>query len=447
MRSSTLVRPQGPGVASGTRTVTGLLRAPAAPVLPTYGSGVGASDSVAATSGTRTVTGLLRAPAATPMAFAESQALHQSKGLAPMCPSLGLDRRPLAARAASAGEDGEYESARSAVQRPAPLRQKIESYFSNENLQHDRYLHSLITESPGGWVDVDLVLGLRDVRLLRAKRGDVRLALRNSQFLETWFDTDGDSAAVRRRTNHGSLPKLQPVDRTRITHAASTSPLKRSASVVEVGDAAKRSSKTRRSAPGATGQAVPGRRYDGIVKSFHQGIGLGFISCDAVQATYGRDVAVNKANFHGFVVGAHVSFTLAVDPEMGTPQALDLEAAGGCRDAAAWDDGEAVADDDVAATEFWNEEGDTAASQEEMEDVPAQERHRGVIKSVNMRLKLAKVTVNDYPGITEASVQEQDFAGFEVGETVSFRLKAQTGAPTEPQSFYAVELEIEEADE
>jgi len=70
-----------------------------------------------------------------------------------------------------------------------------------------------------------------------------------------------------------------------------------------------------------------GDRFIGTIKSFHEGVGVGFIACKAAYAVFGRDVTIDQHNLAGFRVGETVSFELATD-DLGTPKALELEAAG-----------------------------------------------------------------------------------------------------------------------
>eukprot|EP00930_Biecheleria_cincta_P029971 TRINITY_DN20793_c0_g1_i1.p1 TRINITY_DN20793_c0_g1~~TRINITY_DN20793_c0_g1_i1.p1 ORF type:complete len:502 (+),score=91.15 TRINITY_DN20793_c0_g1_i1:89-1594(+) len=72
--------------------------------------------------------------------------------------------------------------------------------------------------------------------------------------------------------------------------------------------------------------AVVGNRYSGTLKAFHAKIGVGLISCPELRTIFGRDVAVTAAELAGFQAGDAVSFVLAMDPELGTPQAERLEA-------------------------------------------------------------------------------------------------------------------------
>lgn len=417
-----------------------------------------------------------------------------------------------------------------------PLRQQIESYFSNEGLKSDRYLHELISGSPGGWVDLDVVLGLRRVKALRAKREDVLRALRDS-WLETWRDPDGSSAAVRRPPGRGPLPELSEarsapgeeeqvssVQRGAPTPArqagrrdisttrpvpgrmAGRSGLKTgtllfpgrlagtiaaydeesgSASIacaqtealfqkhvcvdwremeqagvavnigslvsflVEVGpggepcarelqlrapeeedaedDQIMPPSKRRREAvvsDATTGDvtaaaAVMGNRYTGTIKSFHDGIGIGFLSCMETYTTFGRDVTLDRAELAGFAVGDRVSFVLTADPELGTPKAQELEAA----------------EAEVAASA--PPQRHRAPAGPPAKPVPGG-RHVGTVRSFNKKRGLGMITCESVQG--DVAVAAAELAGFEVGDAVSFLLSKEA-----PGSYKATELEAEAA--
>merc|ERR1712106_1193315 len=58
--------------------------------------------------------------------------------------------------------------------------------------------------------------------------------------------------------------------------------------------------------------ATVGERFTGSIKSFHEGVGLGFIACKATYATFGRDVSLDRSELSGFEVGDSISFELAV---------------------------------------------------------------------------------------------------------------------------------------
>jgi len=77
-------------------------------------------------------------------------------------------------------------------------------------------------------------------------------------------------------------------------------------------------------AAGAAGAA--GQRYSGRVKQFRADKGFGFIECDELHQTYGRDTWVHHQQIGSFSVGDEVSFTMTLNKQ-GHPQAVDLEGA------------------------------------------------------------------------------------------------------------------------
>lgn len=346
-----------------------------------------------------------------------------SSGLqAPLTPGL------LNARAAGfERENADGAAGGAAPPKPPPLKQQIEQYFGDESLKTDRHMRELIETSPGGWVDVDEILGLKSVKTLRAKRDDVIQALRSS-WLESWQDPRSGEAAVRRPPSK-PLPKLLAVKpqvpaekkvKPSSTPAAKAGvvasrpavapgaggkmlfpgrlkgkvsgydeesgsaniscpqiaalfqqevlidwrEIERAGAAVDIGsdvsfmvemgpdgtpqateiqleapeddeegDQPAQPAKKRKTASAVVketkqeaGAVLPSERHVGIVKSFHEGIGIGFIDCKATRATFGRDVSVEADELAGFSVGDTVSFQLTVDPELGTPRATVLEA-------------------------------------------------------------------------------------------------------------------------
>jgi len=411
---------------------------------------------------------------------------------------------------------GSHDGASLPPQRSPSIRQQVESCFGNEGLRQDRYLHDLIAESPGGWVDLDAVLSLKRIRALRAKREDVLRALRDS-WLETWRDPDGSSAAVRRPPGHGPLPELAPGPEPRVqtkeeasggrgaatareprgppadTRAApctlfpgrlngavvaydeesgsasiacsqTEALFQRHVSVdwreieqagaalnlgslvsfrVELGASGEprgrelrlrapeeageepeeleaRPSKRPRRAPGAVAGAVVGRRYQGAVKSFHEGVGVGFIACKATHATFGRDVAVDRTECAGFSPGDMVSFTLATDPDLGTPKATDLEAAAG-----APDEGSAAEPAKLPAKLPAKPTVATRAPVGRAGDLGS--RYVGVVKCFFQgRPGSGRITCEDLG--RDVVTMEGELAGFAVGDPISFLLSAEPGS-------------------
>eukprot|EP00927_Polykrikos_kofoidii_P078895 TRINITY_DN75695_c0_g1_i1.p1 TRINITY_DN75695_c0_g1~~TRINITY_DN75695_c0_g1_i1.p1 ORF type:complete len:408 (-),score=64.01 TRINITY_DN75695_c0_g1_i1:40-1263(-) len=66
------------------------------------------------------------------------------------------------------------------------------------------------------------------------------------------------------------------------------------------------------------------KSYVGMIKSYNQSNGFGFIKCDETFNIFGRDVYLQWSNVNGFGVGDWVDFKLNIDLEKGTPQAREL---------------------------------------------------------------------------------------------------------------------------
>jgi len=68
---------------------------------------------------------------------------------------------------------------------------------------------------------------------------------------------------------------------------------------------------------------VTDRRYEGVIKSFSEKTGFGFIACEELTATFGNDVFLHSTMMGGFGVGQAVSFSVGLN-KTGQPQAKDL---------------------------------------------------------------------------------------------------------------------------
>lgn len=236
--------------------------------------------------------------------------------------------------------------------RAPPLRQQLEAYFSNECLRTNRQLYDFMSEAPDGWVDVDELLGLKQLRAIRATRGDVLRALDGS-WLETW--TDGASAALRRPPSRplpafeGEAPEGGASGWLASPHALSRAfavagrrlpaACDTEEGVVATDVAASMLLPASRPSAGKTAGAAAGSaaaakrprgeagldRCTGVVSTFNLRLGLGKIRCNET----GRDVAIGIQDLAGFDVGDAVSFLLTRDPELGTPRAEQLRHAEG----------------------------------------------------------------------------------------------------------------------
>lgn len=222
--------------------------------------------------------------------------------------------------------------------KPPPLRQSVEACFSDNNLKTDRDMREIILADPEGWVDVDDVLELKRVRAYRATREELIPVLQDSPTLELWYDPVDGSARVRRRDlDPKSLPAFEgramlglrrprkpvveePDDEEEDAPQAVDDDDEDVALVKDGRTPAKR-----KRCPNA--EVKPGARFVGRIKSFHSTVGMGFVECRPTFEVYGRDLALDKENMKSFLVGECVAFGLAVDADFGTPKAVELEAA------------------------------------------------------------------------------------------------------------------------
>lgn len=83
--------------------------------------------------------------------------------------------------------------------------------------------------------------------------------------------------------------------------------------------------------PPETSMEMPGvtdRSFSGMVKSFNDQKGFGFIACDEIMEQFGGDVFLHHAQFYGLEVGQAVSFEVFLNKD-GKPQAKQVSAEGG----------------------------------------------------------------------------------------------------------------------
>merc|ERR1712048_1288418 len=82
--------------------------------------------------------------------------------------------------------------------------------------------------------------------------------------------------------------------------------------------------------PGTAGEGIGGGHdsYEGVIKSFNDANGFGFIACPTTMEQYGHDVFLHHSVKLGFQVGDTVIFQVHINRE-GKPQASNLQAARG----------------------------------------------------------------------------------------------------------------------
>jgi len=88
---------------------------------------------------------------------------------------------------------------------PALVKKQIEYYFSDMNLKYDKFFHEKISQDPGGWLDVALLLSCNKVKAMKATQADILGGLAGSE-LEA--KEEAGKAFVRRKEN-AKLPALE----------------------------------------------------------------------------------------------------------------------------------------------------------------------------------------------------------------------------------------------
>jgi len=77
----------------------------------------------------------------------------------------------------------------------------------------------------------------------------------------------------------------------------------------------------------ASGLLIGAHRHSGVIKSFNDVTGYGFIDCPEVHAQFGNDVFLSVQQLGGFSRGSEVTFVVLISKD-GKPQAFDLAAGG-----------------------------------------------------------------------------------------------------------------------
>mmetsp|Transcript_18907 Transcript_18907/g.33603 ORF Transcript_18907/g.33603 Transcript_18907/m.33603 type:complete len:443 (-) Transcript_18907:144-1472(-) len=87
---------------------------------------------------------------------------------------------------------------------PAVVRKQVEYYLSDENLKYDKFFHEKISsDKEGGWLDINFILTCNKMKLMRATKEDVVVALKDSKIEVK------DAGAFVRRPGNAELPKLE----------------------------------------------------------------------------------------------------------------------------------------------------------------------------------------------------------------------------------------------
>jgi len=312
------------------------------------------------------------------------------------------------------------------------------------SLKQDRFMYNTIRDSPGGWVDIDVVVGLKRVRVLKASREEVMRVVRGSRQVELWHDPADSSAAIRRYQGR-PLPKLETQEEPKPPEEEEALPIeeepklppRRAATPKPPPGAPPRNNGARQLDEDVVGpdakrrkaepaEVRPGNRYVGRIKSFHKVLRMGFIACKPTFAAFEKDIALDRNEVAGFGVGDVVSFTLAVDPNFGTPKGEALKAAG-----------EAELDRLVQPTPAVQGTPRPARLPARAKALPARVeavapsdvtamRFVGKVLSMDEETRMGKISCPQTFGFLgcHVTVGEAESAGFEAGDRVSFSLRA-----------------------
>jgi len=77
---------------------------------------------------------------------------------------------------------------------------------------------------------------------------------------------------------------------------------------------------------GPAAAAIQERVFDGVIKSFNQRSGFGFIACPETRGLFGCDIFLHHSHLNGFAIGDQVQFQIELDSVNGTPKGCKLKA-------------------------------------------------------------------------------------------------------------------------
>lgn len=161
---------------------------------------------------------------------------------------------------------------------------------------------------------------------------------------------------------------------------------------------------------------------------------------------FGRDVTIEKSELAGFSVGGVVSFKIAIDPEVGTPKAVEVEAADAnpAPKPAVAQRSRPAAPQHPAAKRPGTPASQCPATQRPAGQRPSaqrmaklmEKRHTGVIASFSNKMAAGKITCAETCEVLghDVAVGADEIAGFIVGDTVSFKL-FKDGESDTPKAF------------
>lgn len=109
----------------------------------------------------------------------------------------------VAVKGTTASDEPDSKRLKSTPPDSAVVKKQVEYYLSDDNLNHDKFFHDVISKSEGGWLDMALVLSCNKMKAMRATKEDVLGALKDSK-----VEVREEPLAVRRPGN-APLPNLE----------------------------------------------------------------------------------------------------------------------------------------------------------------------------------------------------------------------------------------------
>lgn len=84
----------------------------------------------------------------------------------------------------------------------AGLRQQVEYYMSDKNLEKDGFFYEKVLNDDGGYIDLDLILNCNKIKALNATKDSIGAAIKNS----TEVELSAEGNRIRRKGNK-ALPE------------------------------------------------------------------------------------------------------------------------------------------------------------------------------------------------------------------------------------------------
>lgn len=186
--------------------------------------------------------------------------------------------------------------------------------------------------------------------------------------------------------------------------------------------------------------SLTGSVLRGVIKSFNEEAGYGFISCPATHEVYERDVFLHKAQIGSFKVGDTVHFTVCSNAQ-GHPQAAHLRLS---PTSTMWLDGGSAAASTSASTRAAGVSFSSAgagthvagSSEEDFGDAVGkpsaeEEEYVGEVKSLGQKEGYGFISCPELHDLfgRDVFLHQSQSEGFKVGDRVRFRAHVKRGQP------------------